>query len=163
MPAFRYKEERGWVRLHLFDSPLLLGGWRITAHPVAESYVYAFLFEEIEGKRRVLVAMDELYGWQPPAAWRGVDLAVMPKGLFEVDPFDGRRMIPADHPVLASEATHDQTLAMVEQLAPQRLVFMHLEEPEHYTPQQYDALAADLRAKRGWDVTFASDTLVIKL
>jgi len=163
MPSFRFKEQRGWVKMHLFDAPLLLNGWRITAHPVAESYVYAFLFEEIEGGRRVLVAMDELYGWEPPPALCNVDLAVLPKGLFEFDPFDGDRLIPADHPVLASEATHEQTLGMVEQLAARRLVFMHLEEPEHFTPHQYDVLAADLRAKRGWDVTFAHDTLMIKL
>lgn len=163
MPSFRYMESSGWVSLHLFDQPLDLGGWRITAHPVAEAYVYAFLFSELEGSRRVLVAMDELFGWTPPAAWRGVDLAILPKGLHEFDPDTGMRLIPAAHPVLTSEATYAQTLAMVEQLAPKRVVFMHIEEPEPLSPGRLDALAADLRRQRGWDVTFAHDTLVIDL
>lgn len=163
LPTFRYMETHGWIELHRMHQPLELGGWRITAHPVAEAYVYAFLFQEIDGSRRVLVAMDELFGWTPPAEWHGVDLAVMPKGLHEVDPTTGECMIPADHPILKHEATYNQTLAMVEQLAPKRLIFMHIEEPEPFSPAQLADMAADLRRQRGWDVTFAHDTLVIDL
>ena len=76
------------------DAPIELGGWRITAHTLAEAYVYAFLFEEIDGARRVLIAMDELFGWTPPAEWRDVDLAVLPTGVFEFDPFSGARLHP---------------------------------------------------------------------
>ncbi|MEZ4582776.1 MAG: hypothetical protein R3A10_14255 [Caldilineaceae bacterium] len=64
------------------------------------------------------IAMDELYGWTPPDDWRGVNLAVLPIGVFEFDPLTGERRILADHPVLAREATFRQTLAMVEALAP---------------------------------------------
>jgi phosphoribosyl 1,2-cyclic phosphate phosphodiesterase len=163
MSAFRYMERAGWVKLHMMDAPLELGGWRITAHAVAESYVYAFLFEELDGARRVLVAMDELFGWEPPAHLCNLDLAILPKGLFDVHPFTGKRMIPAEHPVLASEATYAQTLVMAEQLAARRIVFMHLEEVEQVTPTEYTALACDLRAKRGWDVTFAHDGVMIQL
>lgn len=163
LASFEYMAMRGWVELHRMDGPLELGGWRITAHAVAEAYVYAYLFEEMAGSRRVLVAMDELFGWSPPLAWRGVDLAVLPKGLHEFAPATGTRLIPADHPVLAEEATYDQTLAMVEQLAPERLVFMHIEEPEPFTPEQLAAMALELRRQRGWDVTFAYDTLMIDL
>ena len=52
---------------------------------------------------------------------------------------------------------------MVEQLAPSAAVFMHIEEPEQFTPDDYAQLAAELRAQRGWDVTFAYDTLVVEL
>lgn len=161
--AFRYKEALGYVRMHVTDAPIELSGWRITAHALAEAYVNAFLFEEIDGVRRVLIAMDELFGWVPPAELCDIDLAVLPKGLFDVHPFHGQRLIPADHPVLRSEATWEQTLTMVEQLAPARTVFMHIEEPEAFTPDDYAQLAGELRAKRGWDVTFAHDTLVIEL
>ena len=52
---------------------------------------------------------------------------------------------------------------MLQDLAPARTVFMHIEEPEPLTPTDYEQLAAQLRTKRGWDVTFAYDTLVIEL
>ena len=77
--------------------------------------------------------------------------------------FSGQRLIPIEHPILRSEATWEQTLAMVDRLAPARTVFMHIEEPESFTPDDYGQLAAQLRTKRGWDVTFAYDTLVIEL
>ncbi len=49
--------------------------------------MYAFLLEE-EGKR-VLIAPDELVGWDPPQTVRGLDLAVLPMGVPEFDPFTG--------------------------------------------------------------------------
>ncbi len=163
-----YMQSMDYVRVEAFDGPIELGGWRITTFPVAEDYVYAFLFEEVEAERehaprRVLVCMDELVGWAPPAALRGVDLAVLPKGLFEFHPFHSERLIPADHPVLGTEATYLQTLEMVRALAPRRTVFLHIEEPEPLSPAQYERLSADLRQQEGWDVTFAHDTLVIEL
>ncbi|GIV77422.1 MBL fold metallo-hydrolase [Litorilinea aerophila] len=160
---FRYLESRGLVKVHPFDGPLTLGGWQVTAFPLAESYVYAFLFQELDGHRRVLIAMDELLGWTPPPALAGVELAVLPAGVFEFHPLTGRRLIPADHPVLQTEATFRQTLAMVEQLRPQRLIFAHLEEPFGLTPPELERLAEDLGRQRGWDVTFAYDTLMVEL
>lgn len=160
---FAYLQKVGLVDVRLLGGPLELGGWRIDAHPVAEAYVYAFLFTEVDGDRRVLVAMDELYGWTPPAAWRGVDLAVLPTGVFEFGPLHGERRIPREHPVLQSEATFRETVDMVEALAPKRVVFAHIEEPDGNTPDELATVAAQLHAQRGWDVTFAYDTLVIEL
>lgn len=159
---FAYLQHVGLVDVRLFTAPIELGGWRISAHPVAEAYVYAFLFEELDGPRRVLIAMDELVGWTPPAAWRGVDLAVLPTGVFEFDPLTGARRIPLAHPVLKSEATFRQTLEMVDQLQPKRVVFAHIEEPDGNSPPELAEVAAQLAQNRGWDVTFAHDTLVIE-
>ena len=161
--SFEFKQKMGYVTVQELSGPLELGGWRITAHSVAEDYVYAFLFEEMDGLRRVLICMDELHGWMPPEHLRHVDLVVLPKGLFDMHPFTGERIIPADHPVLRSEATYVQTLEMVRTLAARKVIFMHLEEPEPFTPPEYAALAAHLRAQEGWDVTFAWDTLVVEL
>lgn len=165
---FAYLQHVGLVDVRPFDGPLELGGWRIEAHPVAEEYVYAFLFTEIERAdqapaRRVLIAMDELYGWTPPSAWRGVDLAVLPSGVFEFDPFTGARRIPLEHPVLEREATFRQTLEMVEALAPRKLIFAHIEEPDANSPDELRVLAGELSEQRGWDVTFAHDTLMVEL
>jgi len=164
---FAYLEGLGLVEVRPFDRPLELNGWRISAHPVAESYVYAFLFEELTGDatagRRVLIAMDELFRWIPPDSWSGVDLAVMPAGVFEFNPLTGVRHIPVEHPVLATEATHRQTLKMAEKLQPKKLVLTHIEEPMDLSPPELEQVAANLRVQRGWDVTFAYDTLVVEL
>ncbi len=168
---FAYLQSKGLVDVRLFDHPIDLGGWRITARPVAEAYVYLFLFEEIEverdlpGKRgrRVLVCMDELFGWTPPADLIGVDLAVLPKGLNEFHPITGERVIPTDHPVLQHEATFRQTLEMAETLQAKRLIFTHIEEPDQDSPPMLAQVAATLQSERGWDVTFAYDTLRVEL
>ncbi|MEZ4611495.1 MAG: hypothetical protein R2838_14875 [Caldilineaceae bacterium] len=46
---FAYLQHVGLVDVRLSDAPIELGGWRIEAHPVAETYVYALLFTEIDG------------------------------------------------------------------------------------------------------------------
>ncbi|RME53537.1 MAG: hypothetical protein D6790_17580 [Caldilineae bacterium] len=165
---FRYLEDKGIVQVHVMEEPLELGGWRITARQVAEEYVYAFLFEEIEfdatdAPRRVLIAMDELVGWSPPDDLVGVDLAVLPTGVFEFHPFTGQRRIPQEHPVLTFEATFRQTLQMVEKLQPKQLIFAHIEECDGNSPEELLLLADQLRRERGWNVTFAYDTLVVEL
>ncbi len=160
---FRYLEGMNLVQVLPFDQPLTFGGWRVTAHLLAEAYVYVFLFEESEGGRRVLIAMDELHGWTPPAELCDLDLLYLPAGIFVFNPLTGERIVPVGHPVLEHEATYEETLEMVERLNARRIVFGHLEEPFGLSPDDYQQVAGDLRAQRGWDVTFAHDTLVVEL
>jgi phosphoribosyl 1,2-cyclic phosphate phosphodiesterase len=160
---FAYLQEKGLVALHVLDGPVEVGGWRITARPLAADYVYLFLFEEMDGGRRVLIAMDELVGWIPPDDLSGVDLAILPCGIFEFNPLTGQRHIPRNHPILQSEATFRQTLQMVERLQPKRLFFTHIEESEQLSPPQLAKVALQLKRQRGWSVTFAHDTLVVQL
>lgn len=163
MEPMRYKQRMGYVEVHVFDEPIELNGWRISTFPVQEEYVSAFLFEEVEGDRRALICMDELYGWTPPEHVRGVDLLVLPKGLDDVHPFTGEQIIPLEHPVLKSEATFHQTLEMVAAIAPVQTIFMHIEEIDPLGPPRYEELAAMLERERGWNVTFAWDGLVVEL
>lgn len=160
---FKYMQERGWVEVRTMREPVALNGWRISPIQLQEEYVYAYLFEEVEGSRRGLVVMDEMVGWLPPQELAGVELAVLPMGLWEFDEFSEERKIPVDHPVLLSEATYRQTLEVAERLAPKRLVFMHIEEPYGVTPPEFDRLAAQLRERRGWDVFFAHDTMLVEM
>jgi phosphoribosyl 1,2-cyclic phosphate phosphodiesterase len=105
---------------------VVLGGWTFSPFRLAEDYVYAFL---IEGDgRRVLIAPDETNGWDPPPDVRGVDLAVIPMGICEFDLLTGDRRIHPEHPLLAAEATFEETLAMVEALGARRTVLSHVEE-----------------------------------
>ncbi|MCA9873871.1 MAG: hypothetical protein KC441_09455 [Anaerolineales bacterium] len=157
---FAYMQHMGAVRLH----PLAEGeavsrhGVTITPFPVAEAYVYAFLFEE--NGRRVLIAPDELVGWQPPDFVRGVDLAVVPMGIGEFDVWTGERIIPLDHPVLKSEATFRQTLAMLDQMQPKRVIMTHIEEPDNLSYDDLLRLEKKLQAE-GYPLRFAYDTMLV--
>jgi phosphoribosyl 1,2-cyclic phosphate phosphodiesterase len=103
--------------------------------PAAAAKVYAFILSE--GDKRVLIAPDELHGWEPPDDLGHFDLAILPMGLCEFDPLTGARRIPAEHPILGLEATFRQTLEMVRALDADKTIFVHIEEPDQ---QSYDDL-----------------------
>jgi phosphoribosyl 1,2-cyclic phosphate phosphodiesterase len=157
MAHLEFMQGRGWVRVHeLRDGEsVLIGGVEILPFRLNEDYVYAF--ELKERGRRVLIAMDELNGWSPPAALRGVDLAVLPMGICEFDLFTGERRIHADHPVLIYEATFEETRAIVKELAAEHVVLSHVEEIDGLS---YDDLLR-IAPEYGANVTFAWDGLVL--
>ena len=159
MEHLEFMLQRGWIRIHeLRDGEsVLVGDVEIRPFRLAEDYVYAF--ELVEHSRRLLLAMDELNGWVPPADVRGADLAVLPMGICEFDPFSGDRRLHKDHPVLRFEATFLETLAIVDQLEAQRVVLSHVEEVDELG---YDDLLA-LPGVLGRDLTFAHDGLVVEV
>jgi phosphoribosyl 1,2-cyclic phosphate phosphodiesterase len=152
---FDYLEFRGWVRvIELRDGDTVeFGDTRVLPFRLAEDYVYAFLIER-SGKR-LLVAMDELHGWEPPELAHGVDLAFLPMGLAPVHPLTGERVIRGDHPVLDVEATFEQTLEIVRRLDARRVVLSHIEEPCGLTHDDLQELG------RRHGLTFAWDGLVV--
>ncbi|MGF1472565.1 MAG: MBL fold metallo-hydrolase [Rubrobacteraceae bacterium] len=137
-----------------------IGDVSIFPFRLAEDYVYAFLIEA-DGKR-VLLAPDELNGWEPPEWVRGVDLAVLPKGLDELDPFTGERRIPKEHPILKEEATYEETLEIVEKLDAGRVILSHVEEVDGLSHDDLQELGARLRDE-GRDVEFAYDTMEVEV
>ena len=123
-----------------------------------EDYVYAF--ELTEGDRRLLVAMDELNGWMPPADVRGCDLAVVPMGICEFDLFTGERRIHEEHPVLRFEATFDETLDIVSELDAAQVVLSHVEEMD--TVSYDDLLRVEQRLLgEGRAIRFAWDGMTV--
>lgn len=154
-----FMEERGYVRTRvLADGDVVeLNGHAIRPFRLAVGYVYGF--ELTGGGRRLLLAMDELNGWQPPGDLAGADVAVLPMGICELDPLTGERRIPADHPVLRYEATFEETLAMVDALAAERVVLMHVEE---LNGLRVDELRR-LERRIGRNVTFAWDGLAVEV
>ncbi|MGL6278495.1 MAG: MBL fold metallo-hydrolase, partial [Gaiella sp.] len=162
MAHLEFMASRGWIRIHeLADGEAVeLAGVTIQPFRLAEDYVYAF--ELVEGERRLLVAMDELNGWVPPPEVRGVDLAVLPMGICEHDPFTGERRIHPEHPILRFEATFDETLAMVDALGAERVVLSHVEEIDGLSYDDLLRLEERLRAE-GRPVTFAWDGLVVEV
>ncbi len=157
-----YMQERGWVGVvEIPDGESIeLDGARVTPFRLAEEYVYAFVLEE--NGRRALIAMDELNGWTPPEWVRGVDLAVIPMGVVELDPFTGERRIPVEHPILRAEATFAETLGMVDELGADRVVMTHIEEMDGVSYGDLKRLELRLPAE-GRNVTFAYDTMLVDL
>jgi phosphoribosyl 1,2-cyclic phosphate phosphodiesterase len=145
------------VRVHELadDDVVTLDGVVIRPFRLAVGYMYAF--ELRAGGRRALVAMDELHGWEPPSELAGLDLAILPMGICEHDPFTGERLFPAEHPVLAVEATYPQTLEIAARVGARRTILTHVEEPSRLS---HDALQ-ELGARDG--VEFAWDTLTVEL
>ncbi|MBE2225386.1 MAG: hypothetical protein IAF02_27870 [Anaerolineae bacterium] len=157
-----YMQRMGALHLHTLaeGESVTLGNYQVTPFPVAEPYVYAFLFAG-EGKR-VLIAPDELVGWQPPAFVQGVDLVILPMGIIEFDVWTGERRIPTDHPVLKTEATFRQTLAMLAHMQPRQAIMTHIEEPDGLGYDDYVRLEAKLQAE-GYPLRFAYDTMVVEV
>ena len=154
-PHLEFMQHRGWIDVRVLadGDAVEIDGTSITPFRLAEDYVYAFALER-DG-RRLLLAMDELNGWGPPEWVRGVDLAVIPMGICEFDPFTGERRIHDDHPVLRFEATFAETLGIVERLEAARVVLSHVEEMDGLT---HDDL---LRLGEREGVEFAYDGMLI--
>lgn len=160
MAHLEFMASRGWIRVHeLADGETVrVGDVEVRPFRLAEDYVYGF--ELREGDRRLLLAMDELNGWTPPRELRGCDLAVLPMGICEHDVFTGERVIHEEHPVLRFEATFDETLAIVDALAADRVVLHHIEEMDQLTYDDLLEVEARERAA-GRPLTFAWDGLVV--
>jgi phosphoribosyl 1,2-cyclic phosphate phosphodiesterase len=158
----QYLQKFGVVRvIELADGDrITLGSTRIRPFRLAENYVYAFVFED--GGQRVLIAPDELFGWEPPAELRGLDLAVIPKGIAEFNPLTGARHIPADHPVLKVEATFRQTLDIVRKLDARRVIMTHIEEPDALNYDDLLRLEVKLHDE-GFNIAFAYDTMIVEV
>jgi phosphoribosyl 1,2-cyclic phosphate phosphodiesterase len=148
------QERQGTVRVHeVPDGETIdLDGATITPIRLAEEYVYAYLFEG--NGQRVLVAMDELHRWEPPDLGP-LDLAYLPIGIHEHDPFTGDRAVAAEHPVLRFEATYAQTLEIVRALDARRVVLSHV---EHNDGLSHDDLVR-LGTRDGWEPAY--DTMLV--
>ena len=105
---------------------------------------------------------DQGAGWQPPADLGHLDLAVVPIGIIEINPLSGERNLPADQPVLQTEATFRQTLDIVRQLDADRVLMTHIEEPDRLSYDDLEALAAKL-ASDGLNIAFAYDGLIVEV
>ena len=90
----------------------------------------------------------------------------MPAGIFEFHPLTGNRVIPAEHPILKHEATFLQTLDMLRKLDAGRIIYMHLNEVDRLTPDEYAEVARRLNndsASGLPPLEFAYDTMMIEI
>ena len=158
-----FLQSKGLLALHemIDGESITLNGVMVSPFRLAQDYAYAYML--CDNGQRVLIAPDELYAWEPPDFLHKVDLAVLPTGVFEINPRTGSRRIPANHPIFDSEATFAQTLAMVEQIQPERVIFTHIEAVDMIDHDELQVLARELTATGKYgEVTFAWDTLRVQ-
>ena len=148
---FAFLEHLRVVRLEIVSDgeSIELGGTRITPVRLAEDYVYAFLLEEhgIRGADR-----DGRAQRMDASRPRPLDLAYLPLGIFEHDPFTGERTIHPDHRLLRVEATYPETLEIAGVLGARRTVLAHV---EHMDGLSHDDLLR-LGARDGWEPAYDS-------
>ncbi|OGE87882.1 MAG: hypothetical protein A3J07_04200 [Candidatus Doudnabacteria bacterium RIFCSPLOWO2_02_FULL_49_13] len=155
-------EEQGLVKLVVLKegARIELSGVRITPFPLAEGYVYGFLFEQRD--RKLVIVPDDMFRWRPDESLRGADLAILPMGVAEFNPLTGRRRMGKRHPVLADEATFEDTIEIVRQLRAKSVVLTHIEEHDGLSYSDLERVAEKLQ-KRGLNVRFAFDTMKVKV
>lgn len=153
---FDFMARQGWISVCRLaeGEPVMFGDLAVVPVPLADPSVYAFLL--VQHGRRVLIAMDELIGWQPPRYLRNVDLAVLPMGIVEHDPFTGERRVAPDDPILQIEATFQQTLEIARCLNPAAVHFAHIEESDGLGYDDLLRLQEQVR-RDGVPATFAYD------
>lgn len=157
----KYLESIGVVKLHVIapGDSVVIDDFTITPMPLAEDYVFAYLIED--GTTRTWIAMDELFGWSPDESVADLDLVILPNGVCEFHPLSGKRMIPADEPVLETEMRYERTVECVRKMNPRQAIFIHLDEPDGVTYDDGLALSERLRAD-GLPITIAWDGLVVE-
>ena len=152
---FEFFERIGIVKVHEIDQgePLHVDGVRIRAYRMAEPGLTAFLLEQ--GRRRVVLALDDTKGWLPGDDLLEPDLLVVEAGWFERDA-KGRLLVPKNHWLRGSEASFEDTLRLVERINPSRTVLTHIEE---LNGRSYDDYVKLERKHKGLNLRFAYDGL----
>lgn len=154
--------EQGMVQLSIIEDgdTIKHNDMEICPFRLAEDYVYGFLVTE-KGKRAVII-MDDMFEWNPPDSMIGVDLAILPMGVAEFNPLTGRRRMGKNHPVLAGEATFDDTLKVVKRLQAKETVLSHIEEHDGMSYNDLEEVSNQLQAD-GNNIRFAFDSMQLNV
>ncbi len=155
-------ESQGYANINQLKDgeSLFLNNTKIFPFRLAEDYVYAFIIEN--DNKKVLIATDELNNWKPHKVVIGVDLAILPVGIFEFHPLNGERLLPEDHPVFKEEATFTETLEIVKALNAKHVILTHIEEVNGLSFNEFKELEKKLKSS-GINVEFAYDTQLVNV
>lgn len=165
-----YQQRLGVTEVHTIPmgESVKLQQVKVTPIQLVEDYAAGFLFEwpDSDILKRVLILMDEVFAWTPPPDLGHLDALFMPAGAFELNPLNGERKIAADHPILTREATFPQILQVLRGLDAKQVIFIHLNEIDGLTFDDYLELARRLNADPSLElppVRFAYDTLIVEV
>ena len=142
----------GGLELTHRSAPIQAGGERaISALLLKDEHGTAFLSPD-ENRHLDIESLPEL------------DLWVKETGYFPETP-EGDRTVTeaAERTALAAEMTFEESLAQVRAVRPERTVFTEIEEQYRRSYDDYRALARELSAEEGFDVTFAHDGMTLSV
>lgn len=146
----------------LDDDPLEIDGTTVRSIPYSleGEDLDATAFEITDNERTLLIASDDSRYLDEDALPDGIDLAVFECGYFEHGP-DGERILTDDDlAFLADELTHEEVLARIDRLDPERTL---LTEIEHFTARNHDHFQ-DLTESDAYDgIEFAHDGMEIEI
>ncbi|PFK45848.1 hypothetical protein COI93_07740 [Bacillus cereus] len=159
----QFMHQQGWIDLQVLQDghSFIKNNIKVTPFRLHEEYVYAFLLEENE--KKVLIAPDELYKWEPPAHLIGnLDLAILPMGMVEFSWKTKERLIDRAHIERIREATFEETLEVMKKLRAKKTIITHIEEVDNLGHDELHEIAMDLQ-KEELNVMFAHDTMQIEI
>ncbi|MFC1511444.1 MBL fold metallo-hydrolase [Candidatus Margulisiibacteriota bacterium] len=137
-----------------------IAGVKIKPILLENGYAYGFVIKD--KYHQVLIVPDEL----PPnfhyKKFRGFDLVVLPLGLPERNPLNGRRLLPKNHPLLKKEISYTKTIEIATSLKARMVIFTHIEEIFGLSFREFELLKKKL-LKAGTKVKFAYDGMKHKL
>lgn len=142
----------GGLELTHRSAPIQAGGERaISALLLKDEHGTAFLSPD-ENRHLDIESLPELELW------------VKETGYFPETP-EGDRTVTeaAERTALAAEMTFEESLAQVRAVRPERTVFTEIEEQYRRSYDDYRALARELSAEEGFDVTFAHDGMTLSV
>jgi phosphoribosyl 1,2-cyclic phosphate phosphodiesterase len=150
--------QQGFADLHLLDDPLDIDGTTVRSIPyaLADEEIDATAFVIEKGDTTVLVAADDARYLDEAALPDDVDLAVFECGLFEQGPDGEELFTEADWAFLDDELTHEEVLARVDRVDPDRTL---LTEIEHLTARSHDWFQRREQRNSHEGIRFAYDGL----
>lgn len=155
----RFYKEKGWINLReLRDGEsVVVNGTEIAPFRLAEGFAYGFSIKD--NGTSIVIIPDELSKWEPDNQLYGLDLAVLPIGVFEYHPLTGERMVAAEHPVLADECLFPETIAIIQKLNAKKTLLTHI------NGLSFDELKEVERKlqREGMNVEIAYDTLFVDI
>jgi phosphoribosyl 1,2-cyclic phosphate phosphodiesterase len=152
--------KKGLVHIEHYESTFAVGDLLVTSFPLGDSAILGFLLAE--GDKRVLIIMDDTFGWTPDAKLKDADLAILPIGLFDVHPVTGERLMTQQHPLLADEATFSDVINLIEVLSPKQVCLSHIEEHDHIGFDSFAKINQKF-AVLGKKVFCATDAMLIQI
>ncbi|GGE62915.1 MBL fold metallo-hydrolase [Priestia taiwanensis] len=157
---FTFLQSFGTIRMHVLEDEesFTLHDVVVTPIQLHEKYVYGFLLEE--ESKRVFIAPDELYGWEPPANLNGVDIVILPMGIHEEDKNTGEQRFSREFLEHVREASFQDTLNIIKKLQAKKVILTHIEEIDNLGYDDLKELEGELQ-DAGLPVTFAYDTMII--
>ncbi|HEY8804257.1 MAG TPA: hypothetical protein VIM42_03965 [Clostridium sp.] len=160
-----------WQHLSIFDSwkiiklhtieeneKININNYTVITIQLAEDYVSGYIVEHI-GKR-VLILMDELFGWNPNIEGH-FECIIMPIGFFSINPITYNRLWPEDHSLCKNEADFFKNMEILDKLNTDKVVFIHIEEVDGHDHETLKEFVSYYANGRDWQVSY--DTMKIEI